>query len=584
MSYQQVSTCDITESDLTEALVPVYLSSLRWTSDYDSELTARGKPVKHGQAIGGEKFSAVISKDCNDILVQYGRRVVIRQTSSLQLRLDCHHHSHVRKTRHDDALSEQATNDKNAQALADILTDEAKRNAAKKQKATWKKNSQSTNQNVQATNQPAPQKTRKSVSKQTGCGYTLTFVCELNEVRNPKSSRVWRLKAIHDSESADVNGDESIVYCGHSCSPDLTLQVGGVLYLAQLTKPMLDFLAEMTTTKTPSELRLRLQRKFDKRFIDFGLIRTALEKLNPTRGQARAPEVHDLIEYLEAHKDIFTSRSQYHPTVINGQRVRELRNVFFATKQMIRLLKEYGQFLIIDATYNITNFTMKLFVFTIRTAAGTFSIAAVALITEESEAHIRWAMLELMQQAELTPGDVNGMVKCVMTDGARAYLKVIKDLTPSADHQLCVWHQGEIMCTFAKQWAEDGEAAANAMVEILRESDSLTAEKKWFAMMETHFNHSNRLQDQPHSDSETDAMKKMCEDGNKKRQNARALLQVWYAKRCKFWKAGTKHFMNIGAVSSQGSEVMNNAMKPTKTALTLVELIEMTEVVSDRHI
>lgn len=215
-----------------------------------------------------------------------------------------------------------------------------------------------------------------------------------------------------DGNPNDCDDDDvEVIFCGHKCSPDLALQVGGVLYMKQFTKPMIDFLQELSAVQTPpSELRQRLKLKFNKKFIDFGLIQSVLQKLSPSRGMERQPEVSDLLKHLQANQDTFLYRCQYLPTVINEKRVRELRNIFFATKQMMRNFKEYGQFLVIDATYNITNFTMKLLVFTIRTAAGTFNIAAVASIAEESEEDIRWAMLELMQQAELTPGDVDGMV------------------------------------------------------------------------------------------------------------------------------------------------------------------------------
>ena len=601
MSYQQHPSCSITESDLTEALLPDYLASLRWTSEHDPQLTHNKRLVKHGQAIGGRAFSAVISTDCNNILVQYGRRVVIRQASGVQLRLECHHHTHARNTKPEvAALSDQAANAKNAQVLADILVDKAKKQAAKNKKKKAPKVTKDANA-------PAPKQTRKSVSKQTGCSYALKFVCDLTDPQNPNCSRIWRLKTDDNSKTASVSDrqnatgsddervnaaenvpcnddDDGMMFGGHTCSPDLALQVGGVLYLWQFTEPMMEFLRELASVQMrPSELRLRLQKKFDKDFIDFGLVQTALEKLSPSRGQEQRAEVYDLLDHLEANKTKFSSRCQYLPTVINGKRVRELRNVFFATKQMIRLFKEYGQLVIIDATYNITNFTMKLLVFTIRTAAGTFNIAAVALITEESEDDIRWAMLELMQQAGLTPGDVNGMVKCVMTDGARAYPAVIKDLMSSAEHQLCAWHQTENMYTFAKKWAKDGAIAAELMMNIVHETEPLTAEQKWFAMMDTQFNNSPRLQDELACNDETAAMKLQREMANNERHNARALLQVWYVKRRKFWKASTKHFMNIGTMSSQGGEVMNHAMKPTPKALTLSELIKMTERVSNRH-
>lgn len=170
-----------------------------------------------------------------------------------------------------------------------------------------------------------------------------------------------------------------------------------------------------------------------------------------------------------------------------------------------------------------------------------------------------------------------------MTDGARAYPTVIKDLTPSAQHQLCIWHQTQLMDNFAKKWANDGAVATDMIVDAIREPDMSKAETKWIDTMVKQFNSSPRLTNELPCQGETVATTQKREAANKKRQNSRTLLQVWYNKRHKFWRAVTKLLMNIGSVSSQGGEVMNHAIKSTDTALTLTQLIEKTKHVSERH-
>lgn len=143
--------------------------------------------------------------------------------------------------------------------------------------------------------------------------------------------------------------------------------------------------SELLAVKSrPCELRLAWQEKFYKNFIDFGLIQTALEKIEPTHNHEHSPEIAELLVYLEANKDSLLHRCRYWTTELN-----EIRSVFFATKQMIRMFKEYGQLLVVDATYNLTNFTLKLLIFTIRTGTCSYNIAAVALIAEESEDDIQ---------------------------------------------------------------------------------------------------------------------------------------------------------------------------------------------------
>lgn len=94
----------------------------------------------------------------------------------------------------------------------------------------------------------------------------------------------------------------------------------------------------------PSAIRAAVQTKFKQAFVDGGVVQTVLEKITPTRGIDLQPEIRELIDFLEANESEFEHQCQYLTTKLNGQDVREIRNIFFATKQMIRMCKEYGQF------------------------------------------------------------------------------------------------------------------------------------------------------------------------------------------------------------------------------------------------
>lgn len=69
---------------------------------------------------------------------------------------------------------------------------------------------------------------------------------------------------------------------------------------------------------------------------------------------------------------------------------------------------------------------------------------------------------------------------------------------------------------------------------------------------------------------------------NKKRSNARALLQEWREMAPKYWQCYTKHYRNLGSLSSQGGEIMNNAVK-RRRHVTLSQLIKMTNRVASNH-
>ena len=102
----------------------------------------------------------------------------------------------------------------------------------------------------------------------------------------------------------------------------------------------------------------------------------------------------------------------------------------------------------------------------------------------------------------------------------------------------------------------------------------------WDEMIEHHF--TEVLQERPPVANETQKQRANREARNVKRSNARTLLQEWRAMAPKYWKCFTKHYRNMGSISSQGGEIMNNAVKRRKH-VSLKALIEMTNRVASNH-
>ena len=584
-AYKQFDSI-ISQENLTEPLLTPFVAGVEWISVYTEEgFVSRGKVVtkiKHG--IGGQLYSAVIATDCNELSAQYGRRLVVRNSTDLKLVLECFQHKHPKYD------IDNAEHDKpNEHKLAAVVTKSSKSSKLTSADASDVHCQQPDSETV---------KKRQYVSKQNNCQYHLVFLSELVDPKNPKSNRTWRLD-VEKSSSA------------HSCEELSTLKEGGVLYLNQFTLPMMQMIGTLSAAEVrPHDMLKTLQKEFKKPYIAYRAIQNVLLKLKPpAREQERHPEMTDLLNYFASHSQDIVWKCDYLPTIENGQQVNEIWNVFFATKQMIRMFKEYGQLLVIDATYNVTNFTMKLLIFTIRTGTGGFTIAAVALIQEESEHDIGWVIEQLMEHAGMTVGDENGIVKCVITDGAPVYPGVLKSVMPGAAHQLCVWHQRENMTNVINKWAVDSKEANELLSSCIFEADPEEPESKWTKLQKKHLKTSlkrvpppptetraqrkerhklNRLETsikrlRPQS-TETEAERKKRHKLNRLRRNARALFRSWYDNRHKYWKAYTKDNMNIGAASSQGGEAMNAVMKPTTKALTLTQVIELTTAVTTRHV
>ena len=216
--------------------------------------------------------------------------------------------------------------------------------------------------------------------------------------------RSWRLTSHH--QPVDSNSEISSYQHCHSshCKPNMRLKLGGILYMYQLTQPMLAAIKLMANSESirPVDIRTTLQTNFQLNFIDFTLIQNVINIGKP-RGQQTA-EIDDLLMYFQSKGEAIIYQCQWQKSKHNDQNVLEIRNVFWTTKQMVRLFREYGQLLIVDATYRSNHFNMKLLLFTIRAGNGKFTIVAASLIQHESKDDLRWSFLELMKAADMQVG------------------------------------------------------------------------------------------------------------------------------------------------------------------------------------
>ena len=267
---------------------------------------------------------------------------------------------------------------------------------------------------------------------------------------------------------------------------------------------------------------------------------------------------------------------------------------------MIRMYIEYGQLLIVDATYRSNHYNMKLLLFTVRTGNGKFSIVGLALLQHETAEDLRWSFIELLKAASTVDEPSNTAenvtespsinqasqtVLTVLTDGAQAYPSIVQELFPHAAHQLCYWHQKKRMDEFCVDHLDKSvrAAAQDAIVAVLREDDPIKAESLWMSLKKDYFDSGLAELTQPVADCETAAQAAERAKLNKTRSNARKLLQTWYDMRHKYWCCYTKLLRNYGSISSQAGESMNHAVK-RQNKVSLIQLVQMTGRVITNHV
>jgi hypothetical protein len=551
--FEQWNTeCSVDESNLTESNFPEYVCSLEWPWVDDDK--TKGK--------------SLVTAEINELGAQWGRTFVISSSTKRSFYLKCCRHG---------------------VASSRVLPE---------------------------------YRIRDSSSNKIECEFHFLFghSIQLSKVNGVFQKRhVWRVTSHHNHGTDNRHGHHD------SCQPNMMMKIGGIAHMHQLTQPMIDAINLMAAggAVRPCDIRTTLQREFGLKFIDFTLIQNVINIGKP-RGP-KVPEIDTLLAYFQANREEILFQCQWQQAKHNQETVLEIRNVFWTTKQMMKLFREYGQLLIVDATYRSNNFNMKLLLFTIRAGNGRFTIVGAALVQHESAEDLRWAFLELMKFADMNVGTLSNkssnqsnqhsepqiqansrseaeepinqpadlsqtserqhecVIETIMTDGAPAYPSLLKELFPDAVHQLCFWHQQRLMRKFCSQFADDGASAVRDLMDILREPDEKLAAEWWDDMMDEHFN--EPLQERPPPAANVKETAKQTADRdekNKKRRNARALLQEWRTMAPKYWKCFTMNYRNLGSISSQGGEIMNNAVK-RRRHVTMTELIQMTNRVASNH-
>jgi MULE transposase domain len=182
----------------------------------------------------------------------------------------------------------------------------------------------------------------------------------------------------------------------HICTPDPALIKGGLLYVRQLTGDMRADIELMTKGNAKAtQIRRALKEKFNLSFIEPGIIYTAMHWSRPKRSQPS--QIDELLDHLDDLGNDVNYNCQWQEVMKAGEKMSEIRNVFWATNQMLRMFNAYGQLLIVDATYKSTQFDMKLLLFTARAGTGTFTVVAAALLQHETKDDLEWAFVSLME-------------------------------------------------------------------------------------------------------------------------------------------------------------------------------------------
>jgi MULE transposase domain len=356
------------------------------------------------------------------------------------------------------------------------------------------------------------------------------------------------------------------------CLPRPVLLLGGIILFRQLSAPLLTTIQDMVNSnKKLGIIRHEITVASEAPFIAPHVIQTAVNRVKALHG--KRSQVAELIDALKDNPNKYVYRCSYTQVIREGETTSELTNIFFVTFQMISLMKQFGQFLVVDATYKSNEFGRPLLLFTIRVGTGAFTIAATSLIASESKANLHWSFEQLKEII----GDSWNDIAVVMTDGDPSYPWIIEKLLPHAKHQRCYWHQQRNMQTFCSI-ASDKVACWSLMEQAISSFNELDAQQHWNEMMERFFSRSV-LQSNLEPATNNDNIDDDGEWRNRlpdKYRNALNLLDEWFSYRRTYWKSLTKGYLNFGSIASQGGESMNNALK-RRSFVRLIDLLQMTE-------
>lgn len=124
---------------------------------------------------------------------------------------------------------------------------------------------------------------------------------------------------------------------------------------------------------------------------------------------------------LRATPNKYEVRALWKRVTRDGKQADEMTNLMFATRRMLMMIRQYGQMIVVDATYKTNQFKRQLLIFTVRTATGAFTIGAVAVSAAENDACIGWAFEKLRS---MVGDEAWKKIRLVMTDGHVLILKI----------------------------------------------------------------------------------------------------------------------------------------------------------------
>lgn len=165
----------------------------------------------------------------------------------------------------------------------------------------------------------------------------------------------------------------------HTCLPNPVLKEGGVLSIRQLSGAMIEWITEAGKS-SPATLLANMSRKFSLSFVAPHVVSTVLARSRHGKGDTQTQQ---LLDYLIEHDDSFIHSVEWKKAGKDGG-TKVIKNLFIMTPTMRSLFRQYGQFLVVDATYKTNEFGRPLLIFTVRTGTGHYAIVGMCLLEDES--------------------------------------------------------------------------------------------------------------------------------------------------------------------------------------------------------
>lgn len=269
----------------------------------------------------------------------------------------------------------------------------------------------------------------------------------------------------------------------HSCIPNPVLREGGILSVRQLSGPMIEWL-KSAGKQTPSALSTNLAKKFSLSYVSQHVISTAYTRF---RGKSGNTQTDQLLDYLMKHPESLVHSVDWNTESSGKSSRRTIKNLFIMTHTMRAIFKQYGHFLVVDATYKTNDFARPLVIFSVRTGTGHYAIVGIALIADEQSCNLKWAFEQLKQFVDEESWQ---SIQTVMTDGEVAYNKLLSDIVPKAVHQRCYFHQHRNMMSRCKELT-DALKASKLMESAMLCDDEKIAEAKWQELLDNHLSSTN---------------------------------------------------------------------------------------------